>query len=67
MKAWNVVLLYMQLICLRTINNDFGEKIRAGDIIDASNKDSIVDKKKTGIKNNMVDFINHIFTNVADN
>jgi hypothetical protein len=51
----------MQLVCQRTINNDFGEKIRTGDIIDASNKDSIVDKKKTGIKNNMVDFIKSMF------
>jgi hypothetical protein len=51
----------MQLICPRTINNDFGKKITGGDIIDASNKDSVVDKKNAGIKNNMVDFIKTMF------
>ncbi|MDK2825269.1 MAG: hypothetical protein PWQ63_223 [Methanolobus sp.] len=52
----------MQLICQRTINNDFGKKIRGGDIIEASNKDSIVDKKNARIKNNMIDFIKPMFS-----
>jgi hypothetical protein len=51
----------MQTICQISINNDFEQKIRASDIINDTNEDSMIDKKHTIMKNNRIDFIKTMF------
>lgn len=47
--------LCIQTICEISINNDFEQKIRGGDVIDESNLNNAVDKTNSSNKNNAID------------